>query len=270
MKESIKSIVIGILFISTIYFAFKCYSNKGNSIPEMSKNITLDSAFGVTPLKEYRDKDSIQHVVIDERTNKMIENEAALKAKELQPAINAIAQNLGIQSKQVESSTTISTEISQDSIDALNHTIDSLTHKEVYDYRDKNLTLTFNRDSFAKGQFGFSYDADLNINQYWQRNKVLGLRLGSKVSYTDISSNDPRVTIKGIKKFIVKQKEPSYGGRIQLRSAYNDITKTFSFGPAARVDIDPIKGSFAGSYLYNTQTKTWGLSLTFDKDLIRF
>lgn len=265
MKKIIPIIISVVSTIGLAYFAFKYYDLKAKTPSVITKVVNLDDSFKAPIITQYKDSSGSQHVVVSTKINSIIDKEATQKASE-------IAKSLDIKPNQLENGIIVDTRVLQDSISFLNRKLDS-SNRVTYYYKDKYLSLavrTSNNptDTLDKGNFDFSYDASLNITQYWKRNKFLGIPIGSKNSFTDISSNDPRTTIMGVKKYTVVQREPEFGLRIQALGAYNINTKAFSTGPSLRFDF--FKSSLRGSYLYNFQTKQWNPSISLEKDIIRF
>lgn len=260
-------IIIG-LSITCIYLGIKLHICNNKKLPEFKSSIQLDSGLLITPSSTYKDTNGAHHIVIDDRINSIIENQATKAANDLVPILEQVASNLGVKPSQIQSATTITSEASRDSVVFLRRQLDN-AQKQTFFYKDKYLTLSVNtnpRDTVDLGSFDYKYDADLNIVQYNKKNWLLG----AKKSYTDISSNDPNATIMGVKRFTVEQKHPEYGLRLQAALGYNGVTGAISAGPAVRVDLGKIKGSLRAGYLYNTQTQKFGFTASFDKDIKRF
>jgi len=268
MKDIIIQVLLVFFIISTGFYACKYYRCKPNTLSTISASVHLDSIpSAATPVLSYKSQDSVNHLVIDSRTNSIIEKEATRKAQELAPVIQNIAESLSIAPKQVESATTISTSSLRDSVVFLRKELDDAKSLSYF-YKDKYLTLTVRGNKYLdtadKGSFDFAYNADLNIVQYWKREHFFS----TKKSYTDISSNDPRVTISGVKKFTVVQQQPQLGFRAGIRASYNTTTSAIGFGPYIRTDI--MRWTIDGSYLFNSQTKKSGFVIGLNRDIIRF
>ena len=258
MKETIKSILIGILLFTTGLFYVKW-----KSCPEvMNHTVQLENTS--VPVIRYISRDSIKHVIVEADINKITRDETSEVAAKIKPIIEKLAENLSVAPKQIESSTTISTSTSAKELE-LQKKVDSLENI-TYNYKDKYLDVTFipNIDTNKNPTFNFAYDADLNVTQYWKKKWFLG----AKNSYTDISSNDPRTTIRGVKTFTVIQKQPSLGLRIQAVGGYNLNSSNFFGGPSIRFDVKDL--SVRGLYSYNTLTKTWSPTVALEYNLIKF
>ena len=142
--------------------------------------------------------------------------------------------------------------------------------KPIYTYNDKYVALKYTPsvDTISAGTFDFSYNADLQITQYTKRNKFLGLPIGAKKSYIDISSSDQRTKINGLKTLQIEKQEPFFGLRGQLSVNYNPQTGTYGFGPAVRLDLGRL--SLQGNYMHYPGTGNWRPSINANFDLIRF
>lgn len=270
MKNTLLTIGLIIAAIAAIYYAVKYYNCKAKTPAVITKVVHLDSSFEAPVISAYRDSNRVEHVVVSTKINSIIEKEATQKASELKPIVDNIAKSLDIKSNQLEGGMQINTRILQDSIKFLRKQLDN-ANRTTYYYKDKYLSLAVrtsdNSDTLDNGSFDFSYDASLNITQYWKRNKFIGLPLGAKHSFTDISSNDPRVTISGVRKYTVVQKEPEFGIRLQALGAYDMNMKSLSTGPSIRFDF--LKSSLRGSYLYSFKTREWSPVISLEKDIFR-
>lgn len=257
----IRYLLIILLTLSTLYFGCSYYRLKNvHTYFPTSPNLYLD-----TPLIiHYTDSQGNDHAVAKDQLTNFSKKEAIKQLSGVKKYVDSAATALGVRSKQIESTTTIST-LTQAKNVFLQTQVDSLK-KITYVYRDRYLNLNVRppdpTDSLDTGKFDFSYNADLKIYQYWKRERILGLPIGNRVSYTDISSNDDRTTIKNLKTYTVKQKVPVFGLRGQLRTSYTPATNSFSLGPALRFDIRNI--SIGATLYFNTQQSTWRPNITAD------
>jgi hypothetical protein len=251
-------------FISGYFYA----KNKFNqfdlqSLAKTSSEVRAENA----PVKVYKDIQGVEH--------KIYLQQPSLTKKEVisknLPYIDSVAEALSIKAKQLESVTTISTETRGDSIPFLQKKIDSL-QRLVFFYNDKYLRLTVRTnpksDTLAMDNFDFQYNDSLSIRQYWNRKSVLGLNLGSKQYFTDISSTDPRTTIGGLKTITIKQNMPSVGFRIQAVTNFNFITHSLSPGVGFRFDAH--RFSLNGIYYFNTSIEQWVPVVGLRYDIIQF
>ncbi len=229
------------------------------------------SVLNVKPTAIYKDSSGVEHYQFTNNQNNYTRNEALRQSSTLLPYIDSLARALNTKSKNIESSVTIQSETKADSTPFYKKQIDSLK-RLVFFYNDKYLKLTVRTgiptDTLDNGSFDFAYNAELNINQYFKRKKILGLSIGAKQSFTDISSSDPRTTIMGVNKFTIRQQIPSYGLRLQGLASYNFNSNSFIAGPALRYDFD--KWSLLGAYYYNFSLKDWQPVVNLRYDFIRF
>ncbi|WP_231489925.1 hypothetical protein [Pedobacter sp. Leaf170] len=138
--------------------------------------------------------------------------------------------------------------------------------KRIARYDDKFVQLSYtpNEDTTKAGIFSFAYNNEVTVSQYRKRKWFLG----AKKSYIDITSNDPRTKINGLKSLIIEQKQPDFGLRIQAASNYNPQTGSIGFGPAARIDLG--RFSIQGNYTYYPESTRWRPSVNMNYDIIRF
>ena len=260
----IAAILLIAVFFTGFFLAKEKYKPKGVTLLPQ----TMPASTALKPIAVYKDSAGNAHYIYNSVANVVTKKEAI---KQLSPFIDSVAAALNVKSKQIETSTTIETQTKADSIPFYKKQVDSLK-RLVFFYADKNLKLTVRpgnpTDSLDKGSFDFAYDADLKINQYWKRKKLLGLNIGSKQHFTDISSNDPRTTIGGLKTITVKQNLPAVGFRMGAQVNYNFSTNTFSPGIGFRFDAN--RFSLNGIYYYNTQLKQWRPVASIRYDIIQF
>lgn len=264
----IKNIVILILLAALAIASFiACHEhNKRISAAAKKQLITApETAALVKPERTYKDERGRTHIVIKNVTP------VGQTVQNLMPFVDSVAKALDVKVKQVQSVIVVPSETQAKEIAFLRKKVDSLSRLTYY-YQDKYLQLAFRAgnpaDSSDKGSFDFKYNADLTISQYWKRKKVLGLPLGAKKSYTDISSNDPRTTIMGVKTYTVEQKQPGWGLRIQATQNYSFISNTFNSGVGARFDLKHL--SLYGAYYYNWTLHEWRPVMSMSYDIVRF
>lgn len=254
------------LFIAASLYA--CNEHKKRLLAEKTtRNIVASTqpALIQKTIKEYRDSANRNHTVI--------ENVPTVKETldKLMPFVDSVSKALDVKPKQVESVIVVPTETQAKQVAFMQKKVDSLQRLTYY-YKDKYLQLAIRSgnpaDTTDKGDFDFKYNAELAISQYWKRRKFLGIGLGAKQSYIDISSDDPRTTIMGVKKYTVKQKQPSFGLRVQAIQNYSFISNSASTGLRASFDLRHL--SFTGGYYYNWQLRQWRPSVSVGYDIIRF
>ncbi|WP_207426008.1 hypothetical protein [Pedobacter sp. SYSU D00535] len=214
------------------------------------------------------DAAGLEHVTIEAAGN--IIPKAQANAAVSEGILDTTAMAIGILKKQIENLLVVNSTLKADNLRAIQRLDER--QNPVYSYQDKYLNLNYTpgdpTDTADKGSFDFQYNADLTITQYWKRNKVLGLPLGSKNSYIDIYSNDPRTIVNGVKKLTVQQEQPLLGLRVQGVTSYDFTSGTLR--PGAEIQFDAGRASFTGAYLYDPITDKWRPTVTGRYDLIRF
>lgn len=217
-------------------------------------------------VKTYTDELKQNHTVVkaDEHvlTQKDVRSETAIS----RPLLDTISMAINVMRKQVEQYTKISMSAESRALKA-ERRADSL-QRVTYTFQDKWLSLAYRpadpADTTDAGEFDFKYNADLSVTQYWKRKWLLG----AKMSYIDIYSNDPRVSIRNLKRLTVEQREPLLGLRVQAVSSYGFADKGFRAGVGLQFDVK--RFSVLGSYLYNTDRSAWNYSMGARYDMLRF
>lgn len=237
--------------------------NSGPKIPDPIKN-TGPVNVDVPIVKTYTDSDGVKHAVVESGLNTV--SQAYINSVNRQPnIIDSSAQKMQIAAKQIIELTRFNSLV-KDSLLKARKTINSLNNRLAYVYNDKFVKLSFTPpiDSLDTGIFDFAYNADLTVVQYQKRKWFLG----AKKSYLDISSNDPRTTIRGVKQLTIEQETPEFGLRFQGSTNWNPETNVFGFGPAIRVDLG--RFSFQGNYIYYPSSGRWRPGVTANYDILRF
>lgn len=231
----------------------------------ISESVTKQIQAEATIIARDVDKNGLQHVTIEAAKNIIPFNDVN-KVAISKGIMDTTALAIGIQKKQIESLLQINATLRAENLKASQ--VIAANGARSYVYKDKFVNLKYTPpvtiDSLDAGKFDFTYNADLNITQYWKRKWFLG----AKKSYIDIYSNDSRTTVNGVKQLTVQQKEPAFGLRIQAAANYNPQTGSIGIGPAARVDLGRL--SVQGNYTYYPESTRWRPSINANFDLIRF
>ena len=209
----------------------------------------------------YTDAAGNQHAVIaDEQTQHLIRSEALQITAPFRRVIDSLSQALAIKPRDVEGYTAVQLKMARDSVRFLTRTI-AANGVISRTFQDKYLKLTVRdlSDSTGNdslGDFDLQYDADLKFVEYSKQKRFLGIPISRKRYYTDISSNDPRVKIKGVDKFTIQRSEPAFGLRIQALTTYNFETQSWGAGVGSRLDVGE-RFNLGVNYLYNFTRKDW-------------
>jgi hypothetical protein len=136
----------------------------------------------------------------------------------------------------------------------------------TYSHTDNYATLSVNvpKDSLIGATFSLAYNADLSTTQYRKKTWLFG----QNNSYIDIYSNDPRVTIKGVKTLTIKEKPSAFDLKLQANTSYNFETGLLGVGPAVRVDLG--RFSIQGRYSRYPNNSKWQPSVNASYDILRF
>ncbi len=150
---------------------------------------------GQNTVTDHYTKDSITHTIYQEKmiTNGIAEKEAALGKS----YADSLQRALKVSLAKVDQATKIQAQL--EARLALKEQPATETGRKVLSHRDKNLQLDYYPDTDS---VKLAMDISLNEARYSKRKYLLGPRQ----HYIDISANDPRVTIKGLKSFTVKEK----------------------------------------------------------------
>jgi hypothetical protein len=261
MKNIGLIVLLGLLLSAIVYCFILKTRLESNVMKELSQKDQINTEAEIIARKV--DKEGIEHVTIEATKNLLPANEA--KESAVSPGIlDTTAMAIGILKKQVKDLTVINSTLLAENIQVKK--IINSDNSISYNYSDKwvNLKFTPSIDTTSEGRFDFSYNADLNIVQYWKRNWFLG----AKKSYIDIYSNDQRTKINNVKRLVVEQESPMFGLRLQASTSYNPVDGEISVGPAMRIDAG--RFSFQGNYHWFPELNKWQPIIIGNYDIIRF
>lgn len=226
------------------------------------------------PYKKWIDINGVEHLTIDkEKTEEKINQGALQVASEIVGIIvDSMQIYYAVKAKNVEGIETFKFTASRDSVKYLTRIVDSLNN-QVFHYKNRYFSLTSRipspTDLTEKGEFDYRYNAELVKLDYVKRDKIIGLRIGKRRFYTDISSTDSNMTIGGYKNYTIERKVPQFGFRLQALNAYNATTKDFSLGLGVRLDIGD-KFNAGVNYNYNLGIDKWTPIIYAKYDLMQF
>jgi len=220
----------------------------------------------VEPVKTYKDAQGNEHFLAKDDKN-LITKDYLKNPDRPKNIVDSAALNLKIATAEIQRVTKIATAAEARELKALRQ-VDELSKKLSFAYSDDYVKLRYtppaDTDTVGAGTFDFGYNAELTITQYQKRKWFLG----SKESFIDISSNDPRTTIRGVRQLTIKQETPQFGLRVQASANYNPQTGSIGLGPAVRIDLG--RFSIQGNYTYYPESTRWRPGITGNYDLIRF
>lgn len=185
MRDKVIIICLLVLFGATSWIAFGLYQ-EGKQ--DKQRIATLVKNQGKAAIVDKYVRDSIPHTVF--RDNIIKDDEAEKQLAITATYADSLEQALKISLSKINQVTKVNAKL-QAEIQLKNDSV----------YQDKWLTLRYLKDS-AKWQL--DYDISLNIARYSERSWFLA----PKQHYIDVFADDPRVKIKGLKTFTIREKQP--------------------------------------------------------------
>lgn len=236
-------------------------------------NSSSGSAAAVPIVDTYTDASGAHHAVVETTLQQLGRNRAVdMVNSSLRPIVDSLKMAIGIKEKQLEGYTAITAMARQDNVQVKDRIIDSLKRQTFY-YKDRYLSLVFRAgsptDSLTASSFDFAYDVDLRTVDYMKRKKILGLAVGRKQYFTDISSSDPRVRVKGAEKFTIPRRMPPFGLRVQALASYNFFTQNYAAGLGLRLDAGD-RFNAGANMTYNFGLNIWTPIIYTKYDIVQF
>ena len=258
-----------VICLLTGYIAFKYFNQSQNIQVKFDAKQKQDEKVHAMVQQEAKiiarnvDKDGIEHVISDV-TDKIFPKSILKNPDILKDTfVDSIAKKLDIKSKQITDLTVIVSTLKAEKL-KLSKAVDSLK-KEYYVYNDQYLKLKFTPEDTVTKTPAFadvSYNAKLTSTQYTKQRIPL---IGKKRTYLDIFPVDPRMTIDGLQKFSVEQKQSNFGLKLQIRSLYGFDSQKFYFGPCLSFDVG--RFNILAYMYYDVKSGTWlksgGLAYNF-------
>ncbi|TKB96840.1 hypothetical protein [Pedobacter cryophilus] len=182
--------------------------------------------------------------------------------------VDSIAKTNNIKPKQIVNYTSVSFVSKADYLKAIAQR-DSFKNL-VYTYRNKWLSVSYTpaKDSIdTTGHFAYQYNTELNQTQYWERYKVLGLKIGRKQAYVNFALVDSNARIQNVKNFVVPYQEPKFGISLQARAVYNITSNRFFTGPGLSLDFNKV--NVLAYYYYNVNANRWEYAVGLNKTFLK-
>ena len=255
-------VAVCLMALSTLYYTIKAR----NIEPEII--VVRDTVTGTTEkIKEYTDSSGKHTVFYKQDTRTTISDKELLDKDRPKNWADTVANALNIALKEIDRLQRQVSIMESRELQA-NKTIEDL-YKIVWQYRDKyaDITFTLPKDSTIKPTFDLSYRNTVTVTDYSRRDRVLGLKIGAKRSYTNITSEDPRTTINGYKTLQIQRREPFFGVRGYASGLY---IPDFNFlGLGAGLGVEMGRLTLKGNYLYVPDNNKWYPNFSASYDLIR-
>ncbi len=280
--ERLKSYAILLLAICLMCFAYYSHTLKRDlalcraphpPMPEVSAVLT--SPVAVPIIDTYTDAAGKQHAVIVDAQTRDISRQKALDiTSPFLRIIDSQAKALQVKPQQIESYLAVQLKVARDSVRFLTKAVEAGVQTRTF--KDQFLSLVVREalpadsaDTTDNTTFDFAYDADLKFVEYSKQKKFLGIPISARKYYTDISSSDPRLRIKGVEKFTIQRRVPALGFRVQALTTYNFDTHQPAAGVGTRFDIGE-RFNLGVNYLYNFSRETWVPAGYAKYDILQF
>lgn len=131
----------------------------------------------------------------------------------------------------------------------------------TFNFVKNGLQLEFVSPIQKKPYFNYSYDANLNYIEYWNKKNFFS----QKKQYIDFWIEDTRATIKGVKRLRVEPKKDNFKLNINASGIY--IDKPY-VGP--EIDINLGKLSLKTGYYYDIKDDKWKPIISTSFNILQF
>lgn len=137
----------------------------------------------------------------------------------------------------------------------------SVTGDTSFKYAENGLKIELNRPKNKPAYFNYSYDANINYIQYWDKDNFFA----PKKEYIDFWIEDTRASINGVKRLKIQQKQDEFKLDISASSFYID---RLNIGAEAQATMG--RYQIGGGYFYDMIDKTWKPIVSAKFKLIEF
>jgi len=232
----------------TVWFAY--YKSQHPTILKSSKVKDFVQAEAEI-IKRKIDKNGLEHTIVDETNNVLPKNLMVAGEGHDKAFVDSLIAQTDIQKKEITSLTQINQTISGKNLRAV-AVIDSL-NKRKFEFQDSNLYVSYTPDSDYKlpGTFDYSYNQKLNIIAFNRKRWLLG----ADRNYLDISSDDKKGTINGVKTLSVLREDKAFNAKLSVKSVFMPVTGNIAFGPQVRLRYKRLTAT--GSNLYFPSIQKW-------------
>lgn len=234
----INKIFIGVLLVTIASLGCYIYfttSKPANSAVPFSKKTEVVTEAKLLARKV--DKKGLKHIIVEETNNVLPAN--LIDQGYSNEFVDSLLSETDIQKKEIIALTRLNQSFEADNLKAVK--VISTLREKVWEYKDTNLSMSFKTDSIDNGEFGYSFNQDLDIREYSKRKWFLG----KEHQMMDISSTSKFSTINKVNKLTIEKKQDPfdvtasgkalyipksgrYGLGSQLRIRYKDLTLTSS------------------------------------------
>lgn len=247
-----KNLIILALVTLVGFLAWKVFMNPVRVVikqsPAMNKAAEDLVNLEVEDINKKVDRNGIEHALMMEK-KQLIHNYNELDSTS-RNTIDSLNDALGIKDKQLIAMTSIYAEVKDSLLKATNY------GDSVYTYNDRFANIVFNRPD---NLFSFSYDAKVNIAEYWKRKWFMA----PKRNYLEIWIPDRRATINGVERLKVAPTPDRFDLTLNGSAQYH--LDEFGIGGKIKIRLGRVTGS--GSYLYYPNLQQWRKSFSVDYEV---
>lgn len=215
-------------------------------------------------IKRKIDKNGLEHTIVEETNNVLPKNLMVAGDGYDKGFVDSLINQTDIQRKEITSLTQINQTISGKNLKAV-AVIDSLNRRK-FEFNDSNLYLSYtpDSDSTRPGTFDYSYNQKLNLIAF-NRKKWL---LGADHNYLDISSDDKKGTINGVRTLSVLREDKPFNAKLSAKTIFMPISGNVAFGPQIRLRYKRLTAT--GSHLYFPSLQKWVPVAGLEYDLLNY
>ena len=242
-----------------IWFAFHKTQSPVTTKKSKAKDLVEAEA---AIIKKKVDKNGLEHTILEETNNVLPKNLMVSGEGHDKAFVDSLIAQTDIQKKEITSLTQINQTISGKNLRAV-ATIDSL-NKKRFEFEDSNLYVSYTPDGDSPGLFDYKYNQKLNIIAF-NRKKWL---LGADRNYLDISSNDIKGTINGVKTLSVLREDKPFNAKLTAKAVFMPVSGDVAFGPQIKVRYKRLTAT--GSQLYFPSLQKWVPVAGLEYDLLNY
>lgn len=241
--------VIAILVIRIVWFP-----REREVRVEIPKEVKEAVQATVNNVNRNIDKDGFEHAVISDKENivqslSQLDDSSKIK-------LDSVLNILSIERKQFK-------EWRQYTATVHAKDLEAVRNDTGFSYKDRYTTIDFTtpKDTFGKGVFNFSYNAEINYAEYWRKDWFLG----RKKYYIDFWIADPRATINGVKRVKIEPKPDNVKVDVNASGFYTD---RLNLGIDGGLTIG--RSRFGAGYYYDFTDNKWKPIVSVKYRLLEF
>ncbi len=181
------------------------------------------SPFSAPVADTYTDDAGADHTVFDATMTAEVDRRTRVAAGVTAAKIEQAAEAVGAKPKEIDGVWEARAHAAEERVRFQEHTIDSMG-RATRSYKGPYISITARDgapgDSTDYGTFDYKYNLRLTTVPYSRRDRFMGLRIGARRNYIDVSSPDTNVTIDGLDYLTLEQRQPAFGLRLQVLATY--------------------------------------------------